>query len=249
MSNKIIILAAGKGTRMQSDLPKALFPINGRPMITYLLDSVFSSGIDDRPTIVVSPENKSAITEQLKNYKVDFAIQDSPLGTGHAVSSAKNNINPKTKNILVLYADQPFISENSIKSLLKNHKSQVSMLTVLLNDFNDWRRNFYHWGRIIRESDIIREIIEFKDSNEAIKEILEVNPAVFCFENEWLFKNINNLKNNNNQKEYYLTDLIKIAFEQNIIINSFPIEAIEAVGVNSLEELEVAQNLSQKFKY
>jgi len=241
--NKIIILAAGKGSRMKSDLPKVLFPINGRPMIKYLLDSVFSSQIDSSPIVVVSPENKDIIKENIDEYPVNFAVQPEPLGTGHAVLSAKDLIPNDSDNVLVLYGDQPFISQKSIKKILENHESQVSMMTVKLSDFAEWRKNFFHWGRIIRENNEIKEIIEFKDASDKIKEIKEVNPAVFCFNKDWLIKNIENLKNNNNQKEYYLTDLIKMAFEQNVKIKPLFIDAREAIGVNSPEELDIARNL------
>ena len=241
--NKIIILAAGKGSRMKSDLPKVLFPINGRPMIKYLLDSVFSSQIDSSPIVVVSPENKDIIKENIDEYPVNFAVQPEPLGTGHAVLSAKDLISNDSDNVLVLYGDQPFISQKSIKKILENHESQVSMMTVKLSDFAEWRKNFFHWGRIIRENNEIKEIVEFKDASDKIKEIKEVNPAVFCFNKEWLIKNIENLKNNNNQKEYYLTDLIKMAFEQDVKIKPLFIDAREAIGVNSPEELDIARNL------
>lgn len=241
--NKIIILAAGKGTRMKSDLPKTLFPINGRPMIKYLLDSVFSSQIDSSPIVVISPSNKEIIKENIDEYPVNFAIQPEPLGTGHAVLSAKDLIPDDAINVLVLYGDQPFISEKSITKILENHESEVSMMTVKLSDFEEWRKNFFHWGRIIRENNEIKEIIEFKDADDVIKEIKEVNPAVFCFNKNWLIKNIENLKNNNNQKEYYLTDLIKMAFEQNIKIKPLFIDAKEAIGINSPEELDIARSL------
>ncbi|HOZ53186.1 MAG TPA: NTP transferase domain-containing protein [bacterium] len=241
--NKIIILAAGKGTRMKSDLPKTLFPINGKPMIKYLLDSVFSSQIDDSPIVVVSPGNREIIQESIDEYPVNFAIQPEPLGTGHAVLSAKDLIPDEASNVLILYGDQPFISQKSIVKILENHDSEVSMMTVKLSDFDEWRKNFFHWGRIIRENNQIREIVEFKDADDNIKEIKEVNPAVFCFNKEWLLKNIENLKNNNNQKEYYLTDLIKMAFEQNIKIKPLFIDAREAIGVNSPEELDIARSL------
>lgn len=241
--NKIIILAAGKGSRMNSDLPKTLFPIKGKPMIKYLLDSVFSSQIDENPIVVVSPANKDIIAENIDEYPVSYAVQTEQLGTGHAVLSAKNLILEDVENVLILYGDQPFISEKSIKKILENHKSEISIMTVKLGDFEEWRKNFFYWGRIVRENNEIKEIVEFKDADDDIKKIKEVNPAVFCFNKNWLLKNIENLKNSNNQKEYYLTDLIKMAFEQNIKIKSLLIDAKEAVGVNSSEELEIARSL------
>jgi bifunctional N-acetylglucosamine-1-phosphate-uridyltransferase/glucosamine-1-phosphate-acetyltransferase GlmU-like protein len=228
---------------MNSDLPKVLLPIKGRAMIKYLIESISRTKINSRPIVVVSPDNKEAIKEALKEYELDLAVQSEQLGTGHAVSSAREFISDDVKNIIVLYGDNPFITSASIEKLLENHKNKVSMMTVEVEDFSDWRKNFYHWGRIIRKDGEIEKIIEFKDAVDEVKEIKEVNPALFCFDSAWLWENIEKLKNDNNQKEYYLTDLIKIAFEQNIIINSSLIEAREAIGINSLEELEVAKGL------
>jgi len=245
--NKVIILAAGKGKRMNSDVPKVLSPINGRPMIEYLINSVMKSKVDLPPIVVVSPDNHKLISESLNNYDIQYAIQTEQLGTGHAVLSAKDLIEDNVENVIVLYGDHPFYKENSINRLIENHKSEVSMMTVNVNDFEDWRKNFYYWGRIIKNGNEIKEIIEFKDAGDSIKEIKDVNPALFCFNKKWLFENIINLKNNNNQSEYYLTDLIKIAFNQKIVIGFSQVEPEEAVGVNSPEELEVARSLADKF--
>ncbi|MFA7364990.1 MAG: sugar phosphate nucleotidyltransferase [Patescibacteria group bacterium] len=243
--NKVIILAAGKGTRMNANIPKALVKINDKPMIEYLIKSVISSGVDKRPIIVASPLGRNFIEKDLSFYDFDIAIQEEALGTGHAVLCTKDLIGEEVDNIIVLYGDHPFIKKDSIKNLLKNHKNDVSMMVVELKDFNDWRKNFYHWGRIVKnEKGEIEGIVEFKDASEEEKEIKNVNPAIFCFNKNWLFENINKIRNNNNQKEYYLTDLIKLAFEQNIKINFSLIDAKEAVGVNSPEELEIARSLA-----
>jgi bifunctional UDP-N-acetylglucosamine pyrophosphorylase / glucosamine-1-phosphate N-acetyltransferase len=243
---KVIILAAGKGSRMKSDIPKTLFPINDRPMIEYLIDSIIESGVDTRPLIVVSPGNKKKIQEALGQHNVSFCVQEEPLGTGHAVLSTKNFIEEDIENIIVLYGDHPFITKKSIKKLLNEHKSEVSMMVVKVDDFDDWKKNFYYWGRIVREGNKIKKIVEFKDSDDKIKKIKEVNPALFCFNKKWLFDNIDKIKNNNNQQEYYLTDLIKKAFDQNINIGCSFIEAKEAIGVNSPEELSVAREIAGK---
>lgn len=242
--NKVIILAAGKGTRMNAGVPKALVKINDRSMLEHLVKSVTSSNVDKEPIIVASPEGEDLIKKELSSYNFKIAIQEEALGTGHAVLVAKELIGEDVENIIVLYGDHPFIKEKSIESLLNNHKSEVSMMVVELDDFDDWRKNFYHWGRVIKnEEGQIEKIVEFKDASDDVKKIKSVNPAIFCFNKEWLLNNIDKLRNNNNQKEYYLTDLIKLAFEQKIKINSSLIEAKEAIGVNSPEELEVAESL------
>lgn len=243
--NKVIILAAGKGTRMDSDLPKVLVPINGEPMIKYLIDSVIKSGITDKPILVVSPDNKEIIQEALKNYNLDYAIQEEQLGTGHAVASGKNLVSKETDKVITFYGDHPFLHPESIKKLTEIKEGVLTMMTTALEDFNDWRKNFYHWGRIVRnENNEVKEIVEFKDSNDRQKEIKEVNPGLLCFDSKWLWENIENLKNNNKQAEYYLTDLVKTAFEQNYKIKTSKIKPEEALGINSKEELELAEKLT-----
>ncbi len=241
--NKIVILAAGKGTRMKDELPKVLVPLKGKPMIEYLIKSIFDSGVDNNPVIVVSLDNKELINNALKNYDCKYAPQDKQLGTGHALACVKDLIDESADNIIVLYGDHPFIKPETIKELIEVHTGKITMMTTEVEDFNDWRKNYYSWGRIIREGDKIQAIKEFKDASEEEKKIKELNPAFYCFSAEWLWKNIKKLENNNAQKEYYLTDLIKIASEQNIKISSIKINFNEAIGINSKEELEIAEKL------
>jgi bifunctional UDP-N-acetylglucosamine pyrophosphorylase/glucosamine-1-phosphate N-acetyltransferase len=236
-------LAAGKGTRMDDSLPKVLVPVKGRPMIEYLIQSIADSGVCKDPTIIVSPGNKDLIKEALKRYGCRYAIQNEQLGTGHALACAKGFVGEEAKNIIVFYGDHPFVKPQTIKKLAEAHKGSITMMTTELEDFNGWRKNFYNWGRIIRDGNKIKEIIEFKDANREEKEIKEVNPGFYCFNSEWLWENIKRLENKNAQKEYYLTDLIKIAFKQGLKIDSLPINPKEAIGINSKEELEIAEKL------
>ena len=245
--NKVVILAAGKGKRMGSDTPKALSIIKERPMVEYLINSVNKTSISKPPILVVNSDNIKIFSEKLAAYKVDYAIQEEQLGTGHAVLSAKDLVEDDVENIIVLYGDHPFIKAESIERLINEHKTEVSMLVIDLNDFNDWRSVFYNLGRVIIENNSIKEIIEYKDANEDVKKVTKINPAIFCFNRKWLFERLPKLKNNNNQQEYYLTDLIKVAFEENIKINFSLVEPKEAIGVNRPEELEIAKNLANNF--
>jgi len=244
---RIIILAAGKGTRMNSDLPKALVPLKNRPMIKYLMDSVVKSGVDSRPLLVVSPENKDIISQELKEYNVEYIIQDKQLGTGHAVACAKESLEQndlKFDSILVLYCDHPFIKSESIKSFAALLPETVTIMPTTLSDFDNWHQNFYRWGRIIRGADgKVEKITEFKDASEEEKLVTEVNPGFMCFNTNWLFKNISGLQNNNNQQEYYLTDMVKLAFDGGFEVGTISIEPHEAMGINSLEELSIAESL------
>jgi bifunctional UDP-N-acetylglucosamine pyrophosphorylase/glucosamine-1-phosphate N-acetyltransferase len=241
---RIVILAAGKGTRMDSKLPKVLVPLKGRPMVKYLVDSILATGIDARPIMVVSPDNHDLISRELEGYPIDYVIQTEQLGTGHAVSCAREKLGDQSKNVLVLYGDHPFFRSESIKRCSTAYPESLLMLTTKLPDFEDWRHNFYHWGRIVRDEfgKIIR-ITEFKDADDAQKNITEVNPAVMCFNKAWLLDNLHRLGNDNKSKEYYLTDLVNIAFSEGLPIDSLLIEAHEAMGINSLEELRIAEGL------
>lgn len=240
--NKVVILAAGKGKRMKNDLPKVLAPLKGRPMIEYLIKSVKWSGVDARPIIVVSSVNKNLISRALKNFNCRYAMQKEQLGTGHALASARR-LTAGAKKIIVLYGDHPFLKKETINKMAVSGKAVLTMATVKVKDFKSWRKTFYSWGRIIRRAGEITEIVEFKDASDKEKKMKELNPALYSFDAEWLWKNLKKLKNKNVQKEYYLTDLVKFAFEEGRKVDSFEISSSEAIGINSKEELELAEKL------
>jgi len=244
---RIIILAAGKGTRMNSELPKVLVPLKNRPMIKYLMDSVVAAKVDPKPIVVVSPDNQEIISEALKEYNVEYAIQDKQLGTGHAVACAQAALeknNEKIDTLIVLYGDQPFLKVESIKAFANLNPGALTIMPTNLPDFEDWRQNFYRLGRIARGADgKVERIVEFKDASDEEKLITEINIGFMCFNYDWLFKNISALRNNNNQQEYYLTDMVNIAFAQGFEVDTHRIEPHEALGVNSVNDLNVAENI------
>ncbi|NCB20674.1 MAG: hypothetical protein EOM88_02000 [Clostridia bacterium] len=242
--NKIVILAAGKGTRMGLDMPKALVRLNGRSLVSHLAESVFKSGLDDQPIVVVSPENKSLISQELSKYNWQYAVQTEQLGTGHAVKAAKELIPSACDQIIVLFCDHPFINSSSIASFASQQNRRATIMPTELNDYNDWRHNFYRWGRIIRNaSGGVEKIVEFKDASPAEIKITEVNPGFMAFDSNWLWKNIESLRNDNKQKEYYLTSLIEIAVKEGHEIGTISIDAKEAMGINSQEELKIAESM------
>lgn len=237
---EIIILAAGKGTRMNSDEPKVLTEVNGKPMIHYLLTTL--KNINTKPVIVLGYKADCVKAKIGHNFK--FAIQTEQLGTGHAVHTAIPHINADTKHVMVLYGDQPLITAETIKKIYNSHisqnKSPLTLGTVSVTDFADWRKPFYDFGRIIRNKDgkIVKNT-EKKDATDAELQITEVNPSFFCYNLDWLKENIKNIGKKNNQGEYYLTDLVGMAQEQGFELNSINIPEQEALGINNVEQLEL----------
>ena len=238
---KILILAAGKGKRMQSDLPKALIPLKGRHMIKHLLESV-KKITDEKPIIIVG-HMAPLVQKELGNTCL-YTFQKEQLGTGHAVSCAKKYCE-KTKNILVMQGDQPFISPETIKKIIDKHitsQAKITFTTTVLPDFEEWRNAFIAFGRILRKNGEVLGIQEFRDASEEERKIKEVNAGCYVFDAKWLWKNLDKIKNENAQKEYYLTDLIKIAKGENEKVETVNIKPKEALGANTKEELEILEN-------
>lgn len=241
---QIIILAAGKGSRMAAEVPKVLVNLQDKSILEHLMSSVIESKVDPSPIIVVSPDNIDIITQTLSSYSVKYAIQKEQLGTGHAVSCARDLIAPEADKVMVLFGDHPFITSESIQRFSEANDSVMTVMPTKVEDYKEWRYNFYHWGRFVRdENGDIERIVEFKDASEEEKAILEVNPGFMCFNKEWLLKNIDKLKNDNNAEEYYLTAMVNIAFEERGKIGTVKINPREAVGINTPEELKAAESL------
>lgn len=243
---KIIILAAGKGRRMQSDSPKVLEKIKGKIMIRYLLESIEASGINSKLAVVVGFGKEKVMEALGKNY--DYVIQEEQLGTGHAVMITRKMLENTADHVMVLYGDHPLISPETIKKLKDTHlasSKKITMATFTVPDFDDWRAVFYkNFSRIIRDPnrDIIKDV-QFKDTSDEEKKVKELNPCYFCFEAKWLWENLKMLNTDNAQKEYYLTDLVKIAMKEKNQIQSINIDPHEALGINSREELETLEKL------
>ena len=241
---QVIILAAGMGKRMGGDVPKVLVEVSGKPMLGYVLEAVKNSGVDEKPIIVVGPKNHDLI-RSFAGENFNYAMQAEQLGTGHAVAQAREHILPDTEKIIVLYGDQPMMSAETIKNLAETHAdSHLTMATTTVEDFADWRAGFENFSRVIRDEvgNIIRTV-EKKDASESELSILEVNPCYMIFEKDFLFKNLENLSNNNAQGEYYLTDLIHQATSGGFKIKTISIDPREALGANTIEQKELIERI------
>jgi len=249
MKTRIMVLAAGRGTRMNSETPKVLIPLAGKPLLAHLMEAIRTSGIDPHPAIVVG-ENQQLIEAALGKDAYEYIRQDEPLGTGHAVSCAESRMSAGTDTIIVLYGDHPFVSPETIRNLHALHREKncaITMMTVTVDDFDDWRKPFYDFGRVVRnETGDIKKVVEVKDASPEEREIKELNPSFFCFRALWLWPHLKQLTNNNSKGEYYLTDLMRIAIDQGECIASMDINPLQAIGINTPEHLEIAKNLIQK---
>ncbi|MCI5051029.1 MAG: NTP transferase domain-containing protein [Candidatus Pacebacteria bacterium] len=243
-NTQIIILAAGKGTRMGGNIPKALTPLGNQSMIEHVMDTIESLETFSKPPIVVVGYKAEMIQEVLGDRAI-YAIQNEQLGTGHAVMSADSLIKDSTKRVLILYADQPFVSRETIEKLITNKEDALgplSIATAVIEDDDLFSNQFYNFGRIIRDQDgNITKIVEKKDASDEEVLIQEVNPAYFCCDKDWMIQSLQSLKNDNTQGEYYLTDLVKICFDQQHQIESIQINEKEALGANTKEQLAVLE--------
>lgn len=241
----IIILAGGKGTRMKVYYPKVIHKINKIPLISHLLHNV--TKICSKPTIIVGHQGERVIHATLNRYH--YVWQHEQLGTGHAVMRAKTELENNTdiEDIIVLPGDHPLITTETLQRFIVSHKKSKAVLsvgTILVPHFNYSWSVFFKCGRIQRATEGgLDRIIEFKDASEDEKTIREVAIGYYCFRASWLWENIHLLQADNHAHEYYLTDMIKIAREQNQRIGSFRIKnPLEAMGVNTMEDSLIVEN-------
>lgn len=231
MKRNAIVLAAGKGTRMKSELSKVMHPIIDRPMLGYILDALKAVHVE-RIVVVVGYQAQSIMDAYPD---VEFAMQMPQRGTGHAVMQC-TQLKEEEGQTLIINGDGPCIQPETLEKLFEaNENASCTLLTSVLEDGA-------HYGRIVRdEQGNVTSIVEAKDCTDQQKKICEINAGMYCFNNQDLFNNIDQLTTNNAQNEYYLTDMIKILYSQGKQINGMVIEdRDETMGINDCIELNKA---------
>ena len=234
MKNKlaIIIMAAGKGTRMNTELPKVLHKLNNKTMIEHVIDKTLK--INPDKLIVVVGYKSELIKKQLNDYDIEYVEQLEQLGTGHAIMQCQNTLSDFEGDTLILSGDVPLITKKTLSNLYIKHlqcKSKGTVLSALIN-------NPTGYGRIIRNGDSFISIVEEKDINKEQKKINEINTGIYIFNNQILFNNINKINNHNNQSEYYLPDVLPVMLKNNYKITVCKTSnELEIKGINTIEQL------------
>ncbi|MBX7147649.1 bifunctional UDP-N-acetylglucosamine diphosphorylase/glucosamine-1-phosphate N-acetyltransferase GlmU [bacterium] len=232
-----IILAAGRGTRMKSSVPKVLHPLLDKPMLASSLKLSIKS---QKVIVVTSPETQNIIQKNFENYDFEIAIQDPPLGTGHAVMAAMPLLHNFKGTVLITNGDMPLITPESIQNLLSTHQKSKALLTLTATNVEN-----SHFGRVVLDaSKKPKNIVEYKDATSVQKKIKLVNVGLYAVDASFLKTAIKELKNKNAQKEYYLTDLVNMAYKQKKKTALYTMKDVnEAQGVNSQEELMTANKI------
>ena len=234
-----IILAAGKGTRMKSDLAKVLHPICGKPILWYVVE--LSQRLGSEKTVVVIGHQAEMIKETFKDQDLIYAYQQKQLGTAHAVSQAGDALRRFVGDVLILCGDVPLLLPSTIERLLEKHRSSdaaITVMTALLNDPGSY-------GRVVKnEAGDVVKIVEARDANTEEQTIREINTGIYCAENAFLFESVQKIGNNNAQTEYYFTDIFEIAQREHRKTGSFIIDTpSEAMGINTPDDLKVAERI------
>ena len=227
-----IVLAAGKGTRMKSSLSKVMHPVCNKPMIGHIVTALEAAGVER--IVVVVGHGADSVKEYLKD-RVEYALQEPQLGTGHAVMMA-DMLKDETGDTIVLCGDGPCIQKETILKVFEaNVDHSATVVTSILEDGA-------RYGRIVRnEKGLVEKIVEAKDASAEQLEIKEINTGIFCFKNQLMFEGLKEIKNENAQNEYYLTDLLEIFNGHGYSVNAMVLaDKDEAMGVNDRVDLSKA---------
>ncbi|HET8773514.1 MAG TPA: bifunctional UDP-N-acetylglucosamine diphosphorylase/glucosamine-1-phosphate N-acetyltransferase GlmU [Thermoanaerobaculia bacterium] len=237
---EVVILAAGLGTRMKSGTIKILHHAAGRPIIDYVLD--LAADLSPNPPVMIVGYQRDQVQKSVGS-RARFAVQEEQKGTGHAVLQAAEHVDPN-RRVMILSGDVPLTRVETLRRLLDEHERSGNALTLLTMKPADPAL----YGRIVRDaSGAVQRIVEVKDASEDEKRIGEVNAGIYVFNGEHLFENLRNLKPENAQKEYYLTDLLQVIRNAGHRVGAVVADdPAEALGVNSRAELAQVENEIQR---
>jgi bifunctional UDP-N-acetylglucosamine pyrophosphorylase/glucosamine-1-phosphate N-acetyltransferase len=240
-----IILAAGKGTRMKSELVKVLHPILGLPMLFYPIE-LSLKGIKAEKTIVVVGHQADRIQGMFKNFKIDIALQEKQLGTGHAVLQAIPFLQSFSGTVLILCGDVPLVEVETLRSFIDTYKENESTLSVLTAVVEEP----FGYGRILRNSEgWLEKIVEEKDASEKERMIREINTGIFCVKAPFLMEGLREIGKENAQGEYYLTDLVEVAKKRGLRCSAHIVaDPVEVMGINTRVDLAMANEVLQQKK-
>ena len=232
-----VVLAAGKGTRMKSDLPKVLAKVAGRPMIEYVLETLKSAGINR--IVVVVGYRADDVRNALQNFDVEYANQTEQLGTGHAVMVCRDHLNGHDGPVVIVTGDSPLLQKSSVEELLDEFESSqpACLLGTLIHE------DPTGLGRIVRASDgTFTGIVEEKDASQQQKSIKEVNMSTYVFDCRSLLDVLGKLRDDNQQKEYYITDAPGILISEGRDVRALPaLKPCEALSINNEDQLALVE--------
>ncbi|MGM0410624.1 MAG: bifunctional UDP-N-acetylglucosamine diphosphorylase/glucosamine-1-phosphate N-acetyltransferase GlmU [Bacillota bacterium] len=236
-----VILAAGKGTRMKSDLTKVLHPIAGKEMVKHVIETI--DELSSKIVAVIGHQGEK-VQQSLSDYSLDFVEQKEQLGTAHAVMQAKKQIKAHDGPVLVLYGDTPLLKKTTIENLINSHQENNAGLSILTAKLD----NPESYGRIIRDAKgEVNKIVEEDDASDNEKRVKEINSGVYCFESDLLAESLDNIDTNNAQNEYYLTDAVDYIKNNGNKVIPVPIKNTkEIIGVNDRSNLAKAEKVLRK---
>ena len=241
METAIIILAAGLGKRMQSNIPKVLHEVAGAPMIVHLLRSL--KALEPQKIVTITGHGFSEIEDKIGKLEpgICFKRQKVQKGTGHAVNCAKKELGSFKGKTLIVYGDVPFISKETFQKILSVKDKTADL--VVLSFFSKKPANF---GRLVVEEDELIRIVEAQDASDEELKISLCNSGVMCVDNDLLFDLLNKITNKNANEEYYLTDIVGLARLHNYNVKTVICEESEALGINTRVELAEAEKVFQE---
>ncbi len=234
MNNFAIILAAGKGTRMKSDKLKVAHKIAGKPIVSYVVDAAFAAGV--KKAFVVVGHQAELLKETLDHSELQFVTQKEQLGTGHAVMQVALEWQPEEGDtVVVLAGDCPLIKPQTLRDLVAMHHESNAIATVLTTNMEDPAG----YGRIIRGGmGTLMEIVEAKDCTPDQLKIKEINTGTYVFDAQALFNRLSQIRTDNSQQEYYLTDMIHILKEEGLVVSAYCLaDSTQAIGVNTRQDI------------